>query len=582
MMKNSSATQAQRSANSMKDRAACSRNVLCITGTACRRAGTMLAWAAFSVLTAMGGAQAQSPLVYTTSGWVQGSAPDANSVTAFKGIPYAASPTGPLRWRPPQAAPQWNGVRPAINYGNACLAAPLPNPAPPSGPPQSEDCLTVNVWTPAPYDGAAKPVMVWLHGGGFQFGSSASATYSGSNLAARDVVVVSLNYRLGVFGFLAHPALDQESGGSGAYGLQDQLAALRWVQQNIAKFGGDPSRVTLFGESAGAHAVGILLASPQSRGLFSRAIAESGAFWDSEHGSLATHGEALAKGRAFVERLSNPDIRAVPASQVNAAASWDSVSDPGITAFAPSVDGQVLRDSPANVFARGEQLNVPLLGGWNTAEYFLFQPRALPATTPQLFDAAAEQQFGKRCSWLFELLYPTRTAEQAQASAFQLDGDLVISEQTWEMLSLPQRPGSANVYAYRFSYTSPYVPIASHTAEVPFVFGTLTPQRFAPGSTAPIQADRQLSDLIMAYWTNFAHRGDPNGAGLPVWPVHRTVGFPVMQLKANSEAGPDSDADRFLFIASYRKHGRFPEAWRTLGAGHKERYAGVGCRYEDE
>ncbi len=197
---------------------------------------------------ATGAAWAQPAPVSTTTGWVQGIAPNAQGVTAFKGIPYAAPPTGPLRWRPPQPMPPWAGIRTAASFGSACLAAPAPGSAPVASSSQSEDCLTVNVWTPAPDGGAAKPVMVWLHGGGFQFGSSASSTYDGSNLAARGVVVVSLNYRLGVFGFLAHPAFDQEAGGSGAYGLQDQLAALRWVRQNIASFGGDPSRVTLFGE----------------------------------------------------------------------------------------------------------------------------------------------------------------------------------------------------------------------------------------------------------------------------------------------------------------------------------------------
>ena len=477
--------------------------------------------------------------------------------------------------------PPWAGIRTTASFGSACLAAPAPSSAPAAPPSQNEDCLTVNVWTPAPDGGAAKPVMVWLHGGGFQFGSSASSTYDGSSLAARGAVVVSLNYRLGVFGFLAHPVFDQEEGGSGAYGLQDQLAALQWVQQNIASFGGDPSRVTLFGESAGAHAVGILLASPKSRGLVSGAIAESGAFWDSEHGSLATHEEALAKGTAFAGQFAGQDIRAVPANQVNAAAAWDANTDPGITAFAPSVDGQVLRASPADVFARGQQLNVPLLGGWNSAEYFLFEPRALPYATPQAFDAAAAQLFGTRCLPPFEALYPASSPEQAQESSLLLDGDLIISEQVWEMLSLRRRPNSANVYAYHFSYTSPYSPIASHTAELPFVFGTLTPQRFAPQSTEPGEDDRKMADLMMAYWTNFARQGDPNGAGLPPWPVYKNAGSPVMQLSAAPAASPDTDADRFRFIASYRKRGRFPQAWRTLGAGYSDRYAKVGCGHDN-
>jgi len=541
----------------------------------------LIAWVPAVAVLATHTAQAQPATVLTTAGWVQGLAPDAQGVMAYKGIPYAAPPTESLRWRPPQPVPPWAGIRTAVNFGAACIAAPAPGSAPAVSASQSEDCLTVNVWTPAPNDGAARPVMVWLHGGGFQFGSSASPTYDGSNLAAHGVVVVSLNYRLGVFGFLAHPALDQEAGGSGAYGLQDQLAALRWVQGNIAAFGGDPSRVTLFGESAGAHAVGILLASPQSRGLLSRAIAESGAFWDSEHGSLATHEEALAKGRAFAGQFAGQDVRAVPAEQINAAAAWDPNSDPGITAFAPSVDGQVLRDSPAAVFARGEQLDVPLLGGWNSAEYFLFEPRALPYTTLETFDAAAQTLFGSRCLPLFEALYPASSPDQAQASSLLLDGDLIISEQVWEMLSLRRRPRSADVYAYHFSYTSPYSPIASHTAELPFVFGTLTPQRFAPQSASPGEDDRRMAKLMMAYWTNFARQGNPNGAGLPLWPVYKGAGSPVMQLSAVSEAGPDSDADRFRFIASYRKRGRLPQSWRTLGAGYGDGDAKVGCGHEN-
>lgn len=539
----------------------------------------MLATAATALVS--GAAQAQTGYVWTNAGLVQGAAPDAQDVTAFKGIPYAAPPTGALRWRPPQPAPHWDGVRATTNFGSACLAAPVPGPAPAAGPPQSEDCLTVNVWTPAPYDGAAKPVMVWLHGGGFQFGSSASPTYDGSHLAGRDVVVVSLNYRLGVLGFLASPELDQESGSSGAYGLQDQLAALRWVRENIAKFGGDPTRVTLFGESAGAHAVGLLLASQKSRGLVSSAIAESGAFWDTARGSLLTHQEALAKGRAFFDRFAGQDIRAVAADQINSAGAWDYVSDPEIQAFAPSVDGQVLRASPADVFARGEQLNVPLLGGWNEAEYFVFLPFALPYATPDVFDAAARQLFGDRCLPLFKALYPASSPDQARASSFLLDGDLTIAEQTWEMLSLPHRPESANVYAYKFSYTSPYSPIASHTAEVSFVFGNLTPQRFAPQSTAATEDDRKISDLIMGYWTNFARQGNPNGTGLPFWPVYKESRSLVMQLNANSAAGPNTDVDRFRFIASYRKHGRFPAAWRTLGAGFNDHYPRVNCYNAD-
>jgi para-nitrobenzyl esterase len=227
-------------------------------------------------------------LVRTQAGQVRGLQRDAGGVLAFKGIPYAAPPVGPLRWRPPQPPAPWTGVRDALTFGAGCLSS-LANDHRPG--PRAEDCLTLNVWTAAREADEKRPVMVWLHGGGFQFGSSANPATDGRLLAAKGVVVVSFNYRLGIFGFLAHPDLDAEAP-SGNCGLKDQLAALRWVQANIAAFGGDPGNVTLFGESAGAMAVGILMASPLAHGLFHKAIGESGAFWDGRHGPLQSFEEA--------------------------------------------------------------------------------------------------------------------------------------------------------------------------------------------------------------------------------------------------------------------------------------------------
>jgi len=559
-----------------------------------RIASTLALAAATVAVLATGAAQAQSIPVMTTSGDVQGNSPDVNEVTSFKGIPYAAPPVGRLRWRAPQPALQHGRVLATMAYGNACVAAFRTQGAAVPSPPQSEDCLTLNVWTPALPVRAMntpKPVMLWIHGGGFEFGSSASATYDGSVLAAQGVVVVSINYRLGVFGFLATSQLDGESGTSGMWGLLDQIAALQWVQQNIANFGGDPNRVTVFGESGGAHAVGMLLASPKTRGLINGAIMQSGAFWDSEHGSINTHQEQLAKGAAFIASFPpGTDLRSVDAATVNQHAPWHYVSDPGITvpgnlAFAPSVDGDVLRLSPAQVFARGAQLSVPMLAGWNAAEYFVFAPRALPFATTEAFNGAAANQFGDRCLPQFQALYPASAAvvpgfpapkTRTQASAYQEDGDIIIAEQTWEALAIPRRPGSPSRYAYRFSYTSPYVPVASHTAELPFVFGTLTPEPFAPRATATA-ADRQVSALFVSYWTNFAKNGNPNGPGLPAWPAFTGPGSQVMQLDSTTPAaGPNTDENRFAFIASYRSHGRFPEAWRTLGAPGNA-YPGVGC-----
>ncbi len=541
---------------------------------------TVLALSALFVAPHAGSAATVSPpVVKTTSGTFQGAAPDANGVESFKGVPYAAPPVGPLRWHAPAPVKAQPGVQPATSFGNACLAAPgpfanLPNTA---TVPQSEDCLNLNVWTqslPKNSSSARRPVMVWLHGGGFEFGASADPTYDGSLLAARGVVVVSLNYRLGVFGFLASSSLDAQLGSSGDWGLQDQLAALKWVQQNIAHFGGDPSQVTLFGESAGAHAVGMLMSSPKAKGLFSRAIIESGALWDTEHGSIATHAEALARGNQFLSQFAGQDPRSIPADVINAKAPWDGVSDPTITAFAPSIDGNVLTDSPGNVFAKKKQLHIPILGGWNGAEYFIFAGRAIPAAPPAVFYSAASNLFGPACLPQFKSLYPPTDATNAQASSFQLDGDMGIAEQTWE--TLLRQSAVSSSYAYNFTYTSPYSPMPIHTAEVPFVFGTLTRELDAPTAT-PAASDKALSAMMMSYWTNFAKRGNPNGAGLPTWPTIGSQGSHVLTLDNNPRATSNPDLARFKFLARYRQNGRFPQQWRALGSPYLGTYQGPGC-----
>ena len=522
---------------------------------------------------AMGAAQAQSLPVTTTSGVVQGNTADANGVTSFRGIPFAAPPVGPLRWRAPAPVVPASGTRGAFSYGPACIAALAPNPNT-----QSEDCLTVNVWTPDLNPATPKAVMVWIYGGGFQFGASSDPRYDGSHLAAHDVVVVSLNYRVGVLGFLADAQLDAEAGTSGNYGLMDQIAALQWVRQNIAAFGGDPNRVTIFGESAGAHAVGMLLASPQTKGLINGAILESGAFWDlGVTGSIATHAEADALGAGFVAKFPpGQDLRALDAFTVNAADPY-----PGTTSafpISPNLDGKVLNVSPAEAFIRGQTPNVPLLAGWNAAEYFLFQPFALPHATAAAFDAAAANLFATRCLPQFSALYPAATDPQATPSAFQLDGDTTIAEQTWEALADTRRAGAAPAYAYNFTYTSPYSPIASHTAELPFVFGTAasTKVSFNPGGPPASAADLQFSGILQSYWTNFAKTGNPNGPGLPAWPVFTGVGSQVIELNAAPFARANTDEARFQFLASYRSHGRLPAAWRTVGAPGAT-YPGLGC-----
>jgi para-nitrobenzyl esterase len=500
--------------------------------------------------------------VRTQAGLVRGGQRDESGVLAFKGIPYAAPPVGPLRWHAPQPPMPWSGVRDASAFGAGCLSALENDPRPG---PRDEDCLYLNVWTAAKQADDKRPVMVWVHGGGFQFGSSANPATDGGPLAAKGAVVVSFNYRLGIFGFLAHPDLDSE-GPSGNYGLQDQLAALRWVKANIAGFGGDPDNVTLFGESAGAMAIGILMASPLAHGLFHKAIGQSGAFWDGKHGPLQGFEEARARGLAFARQQGNASVaalRAIPAEQLNAAAPWSFKTSPVVAAFSPSIDHYVVPDVPALRFLRGEQMHIPLLAGWNSAEEFPFASQSLPDQSAQAFRAAAEEMFGKERLADFLRVYPADTDAQAKASAAALTGDYLISEQCWQWLRLHRRSGRAAVYGYLFSYTSPYTPIASHVTEIPFVFGTLTPQQVIGSTVPPAEEDRALAQTMMSYWTNFATHGDPNESGLPPWPAYDEKDV-VQILGTRIEARPNPQAARFRFLDSFRKNGVLPMRWREL------------------
>lgn len=331
--------------------------------------------------------------VTIASGNLTGNPADASGIVSFKGIPYAAAPVGNLRWKEPQAASKWSGTRDATTFGAKCWAAAAFG-GPVSSDGVSEDCLFLNVWSGAKTRGAKLPVMVYIHGGGFQFGTASDVALDGTSLAKKGVLLVTINYRLGVFGHLSRPDLDAESNGhkSGMYGIEDQIAALQWVKENIAAFGGDPANVTVFGESAGAHAIGLLMASPLATGLFQKAIGESGAFWESEHGEMKPYADAQAMGTALGTQLNATTLdqmRAVPAQQLETATNWTFATDPGVTNFSPIVDGYVLPENPYVRFLNGRQNDVPLLAGWNSDEGLAFFNRALPHSTVQAYTDAA-------------------------------------------------------------------------------------------------------------------------------------------------------------------------------------------------
>jgi para-nitrobenzyl esterase len=391
--------------------------------------------------------------------------------------------------------------------------------------PASEDCLFLNVWTPAKDASARLPVMVWIHGGGYQAGASHEARHDGVRFARNGVVLVTVNYRLGVFGFFAHPALSKEDprGSSGNYGLLDMVAALQWVRDNIAAFGGDPGNVTIFGESAGSFAVGALMAMPAARGLFHKAIGESGAHFGP---SLAapTREAIEANGEKFAAALAATTPEALRATSAEVVLATVAKWQPW---FSPSIDGVVLREPVAETFAAGRQAPVPLLAGWNADEARGGVLLAADRPTATLFTEQTRTRFGPAADAILKV-YPASTDAEALESAAALAGDLFIGYSTWKWIEAHRATGNAPVYRYRFSRKIPVVPGevrngrpvtaedvgARHAGEIEYVFGTLDTVK---GVTwAPV--DRTLSDAIGRYWTNFARSGDPNGAGLQAWP----------------------------------------------------------------
>jgi para-nitrobenzyl esterase len=499
------------------------------------------------------------------TGRIVGNPRDSGKILSFKGIPYARPPINELRWKPPQPLLPWNDTFNATTFGFTCWNSLVDTITVTA---QNEDCLTVNVWTGAQKVNDSLPVMVWVYGGGFVFGQSGDPSYDGTKLAQKGVVVVHFNYRMNAFGFLAHPELDIEGQPSGNFGLQDIQAVLKWVQENIASFGGDASRVTVFGESAGAHAIGLLMASPLSKSLFHQAIMESGSWWDNEHGSLMTFDLARQNGTAFAllhNATSADDLRSIPAAIINSSTIWSFETDPSITAFTPSLDSYVLPAIPAEVFDLGLQMKIPIMAGWNTFEGFPFVTRAIPHATSLEFRTDAEAFFHHQTREFLDY-YPGSTDAEANASALALIGDLAIGEQTWEIVDTQSRSGAGSVYLYHLTYTSPYMPASVHGSDIPFVFGNLIPTFANPTGAPANEEDQQFSDAVMAYWTNFAKDGNPNGptgSDLPTWPEYGGDGAHVLGLGTHI-APIDVDFSRFHFIKSLRHNGIFPAAWRNI------------------
>jgi para-nitrobenzyl esterase len=482
--------------------------------------------------------------VRVESGLVEGVPGSVPGVRVFKGIPFASPPVGDLRWRPPQPPAKWEGVRKADRFSDSCMQnlARSHNPWTEEFMTQNqagEDCLCLNVWTAAKADGERRPVLVWIHGGAFREGSGEVAVYDGAQLASRGLVVVTINYRLGVFGFLAHPDLSRESrdNASGNYGLLDAVAALQWVQKNIEAFGGDRRRVTIAGQSAGAFAVHALTASPLARGLFQRAIAESGSGIGRRNRPLA---EAEKDGLKFAEAKGAPSIR-----ELRAISARDLTVDAGIR-FAPVVDGWFLPADVSATFAQGKQNDVPMLTGL-TADEGSASPTYGKIKAAE-FKKQATERFGE-LGEKFLKFYPSDDDVQSGASQkLSAREQGMISMYLWA--TERARTSKAKAWTYYFSRAIPWPEQpqygAFHTSEVPYVFGNLD---ILKRPWEPI--DRQLSATMISYWVNFATTGDPNGEGLPRWPAFEAKNRITLEIGEKTETRSIADSARFMFFEKF-------------------------------
>jgi para-nitrobenzyl esterase len=447
---------------------------------------------------------AQISTAKVTGGVVEGVVKD--DIVSFKGIPFAAPPVGDLRWRSPQPVKPWQGVLKADTYA----AAPMQDTGlltQMGGQAKiSEDCLYLNVWTGAKKAGEKRPVMVWIYGGAFAGGSTSFPTFDGANLAKKGVVLVSVAYRVGPMGFLAHPELSKESGqGSGAYGIQDQIAGLKWVKQNIEQFGGDAANVTIFGESAGGISVGILASSPAAKDLFQRAISESGGAVAPSRGTLKT---AEEQGKAFLSKLGANDIKAARA--LSAETIQHGVQG-GMGGFWPVAENVTVMENPYGLFQAGKFNDTPVLIGTNSNEGRLF---ARQKTTSAGFEQMIRQGYAAGADALLQA-YPHATDAEAARSAQDIFRDSVFAWPSWAWAKLVSRIGKNQAFVYYYDHRTATSPDgADHASEISYVFGNLG--GFG-GATGP--EDKALSELMISYWVNFAKHGDPNGPGLPPWPV---------------------------------------------------------------
>ncbi|MBN2243878.1 MAG: carboxylesterase family protein [Acidobacteria bacterium] len=508
---------------------------------------------------------AQPPVpVKVEGGLVQGTLEDGLSV--YRGIPFAAPPVGDLRWRPPQPVFKWEGVKETVEFAPSCIQGMRMGPGG-RGPAPSEDCLYLNIWSPAESPRDHVPVLVWIYGGGFAMGATSEAAYSGEKLAQKGVMLVSIAYRVGQMGFFVHPELSAETRNhvSGNYGLLDMIAGLQWIQKNIAAFGGDPRKVTIFGESAGGIAVSMLCASPLAQGLFHGAISQSGGSFGPPR-PVPMPGENMQRlvdaelsGAATLKAAGVPSIaqaRKLPPDKLSGGGPPQPArggNPPGLNHW-PIIDGWVIPDDQYKLYETKRYNDVPVLIGYNSDEGLSFSP----ARTPEDYIDNVKSRFGPFADTLIAA-YPPGAGSVAR-SARDLMRDAAFGWQTWVWARLQSRTGKSKVFFYYFDQHPDYAadsPKAGqgspHGQEVPYVFQHLNP------NPPPATSDEAISEAMAAYWTNFAKFGDPNGPGLPRWPAFSDTHSMLMYFAQTPHTGPVPDAEALEVMDRYFAWRRTPE-----------------------
>jgi para-nitrobenzyl esterase len=498
--------------------------------------------------------------VKTANGTVEGTT-EASGIHVYRGIPFAAPPVGDLRWKAPQPVKNWDEVRAAAQFGPRCVQAPIFGDMIFRSNGMSEDCLYLNVWTPARTSSERLPVLVYFFGGGFVAGDGSEPRYDGESMARKGIVALTVNYRLGVFGFLAHPELTKESPhhASGNYALLDQNAALQWVQKNIAAFGGDPRRVTIAGESAGSIAVSAQMVSPLSKGLIAGAIGESGGMIPPTLPAVPL-ADAEAAGAKFAESVGATSLAALRA--LTTAQIQDVAAKLPVGRFPSTIDGYFLPKAPVDILAAGEQAHVPLLVGWNTEENPARAVLAGNEATPENFTKVLRTLYGDRADEALKAYGATSNDEVIKA-ATDLASDRFIGYSTWKWADLHGRTGTKPVYRYLYARPRPptvAAPAAGsgsaarppavprgavHSAEIEYAMGNLDGSKVY----AWTPEDHKVSEVMHGYFANFVKTGNPNGAGLPQWPAANAgAAAQIMRIDVDTRVEPDMTRGRYLFL----------------------------------